>query len=176
MAAPVGNQFWMQRTKHGQDRLFSDHELFWDECVRYFSWCEQNPLYEEDFRGKDADRVEIRKMRAFTWTGLEVFLDCDLRRYRAAVSDENNIHHLDLSQDFVRVLSRVNKIMYTQQYEGAAAGLLNSNLAARYLSLSDKSEIKQTNIVQTDYVDYTELSDEALKEIKNASETKRLES
>lgn len=174
MAAPAGNKFWMQRTKHGRDKLFSDPEIFWEECVRYFNWCEENPLYEEDFRGKDADRVEIRKMRAFTWTGLEVFLDCDLRRYRAAVSDENNMMSLDLTEDFVRVIARVSKIMYTQQYEGAAAGLINSNLAARYLSLSDKSEVKQTNINSQDYVNYTELSDETLKEITHAS--KRLES
>lgn len=81
---------------------------------------------------------------------------------------------LDLTEDFVRVIARVSKIMYTQQYEGAAAGLINSNLAARYLSLSDKSEVKQTNINSQDYVNYTELSDETLKEITHAS--KRLES
>lgn len=176
MTAPAGNQFWMQRTKHGRDRLFSDPELFWQECVRYFNWCVENPLYEEDFRGKDADRVEIRKMRAFTWSGLEVFLDCDLRRYRAAVSDENNVMHLDLTEDFVRVILRVSKIMFTQQYEGAAAGLLNSNLAARYLSISEKTETRNLNINQNDYIDYSEVSDEALKEIKNARENKRLES
>jgi hypothetical protein len=176
MSAPAGNQFWLQRTKHGRDKLFSDPEIFWQECVRYFTWCEENPLYEEDFRGKDADRVEIRKMRAFTWTGLEVFLDCDLRRYRAAVSDQENVHRLDLSEDFVRVISRVSKIMYTQQYEGAAAGLLNSNLAARYLSLSDKAEVTNINTSKEEYVDYTELSDETLKEIEHAAKTKRLES
>jgi hypothetical protein len=115
-------------------------------------------------------------MRAFTWAGLEVFLDCDLRRYRAAVSDEQNSYHLDLTEDFVRVISRVSKIMFTQQYEGAAAGLLNSNLAARYLSISEKTETKNLNINQTDYIDYAEVSDEALKEIKIARENKRLES
>lgn len=174
MAAPAGNEFWMQRTKHGRDRLFSDPDIFWEECVRYFTWCVNNPLYEEDFRGKDADRVEIRKMRAFTWAGLEVFLDCDLRRYRAAVSDEQNTNSLEMSEDFVRVLSRVSKVMFTQQYEGAAAGLLNSNLAARYLSISEKTETKNLNINQNDYVDYSEVSDEALKEIKNARQNKRL--
>lgn len=177
MAAPAGNQFWMQRTKHGRDKLFSDPEIFWQECCRYFNWCEQNPLYEEDYRGKDADRVQIRKMRAFTWAGLEVFLDCDLRRYRATISDEFNTNSLvDLSEDFVRVLSRVSKIMFTQQYEGAAAGLINSNLAARYLSITEKSETKITAISNDQYVQYTELSDEALKEISDAADkTKRIE-
>lgn len=176
MAAPAGNEFWMMRTIHGRKRLFEDHEIFWEECVKYFTWCSENPLIETDFRGKDADKVLIPKMRAFTWAGLEVFLDCDLRRYRAAVSDEQNTNSLDLNEDFVRVLSRVSKIMFTQQYEGAAAGLLNSNLAARYLSISEKTETKNLNINQTDYIDYAEVSDEALKEIKIARENKRLES
>lgn len=172
MAAPAGNDFWMLRTKHGRDKLFSDPLVFWEECLKYFKWCRENPLIEIDFRGKDADRVEIPKMRAFTWSGLEVYLDCDLRNYRDAVNGNGK----NFNEDFMQVLTRVARIIYTQKFEGAAAGFLNPNIIARDLGLTDKQEIKQLNQNLDQYIDYTELSDDALKEIKNAGETKRLES
>ena len=172
MAAPAGNEFWMLRTKHGRDKLFSDAAVFWEECLKYFKWCRENPLIEIDFRGKDADRVEIPKMRAFTWSGLEVFLDVDLRRYR----DVTNDHIGNFDEDFVQVLMRVSRIIYTQKFEGAAAGFLNPNIIARDLGLTDKQEMKVLNQSPNEYVDYTELSDDTLREIKNAAETKRLES
>jgi hypothetical protein len=178
MAAPAGNQFWMQRTKHGRDKLFSDPEIFWQECVRYFNWCDNNPLKEEDFRGKDAVSVTLNKMRAYSWSGLGVFLDCDLRRYKSAfngnVGEDQVSGLVDLSQDFVAILSRVSQIMFTQKFEGAAAGLLKENVIVRDLSLAEKSDVRQLNINQTDFIEYTEVSDEALKEIKNAN--KRLKS
>lgn len=178
MAAPAANQFWMQRTKHGRDKLFSDPELFWQECVRYFNWCDNNPLKEEDFRGKDAVSVTLNKMRAYSWSGLGVFLDCDLRRYKEALKGDIGVDavrgFVDLSEDFVHILMRVNQILFTQKFEGAAAGLLKENVIVRDLALAEKSDVRQLNINQTDFIEYTEVSDEALKEIKNAN--KRLKS
>lgn len=132
MAAPLGNQFWMNRSKHGRDKIFSDPELLWDASCEYFKWCEENPLIEIDFKGKDADRVEIPKMRAFTWEGLELFLDIhSLRDYK---TNENY-------KDFSQVITRIEKIIYSQKFTGAAAGFLNPNIIARDLGLSDKKEL-----------------------------------
>jgi len=178
MAAPVGNQFWLQRTKHGREKLFSDPEIFWEECVRYFNWCDDNPLKEEDFRGKDAVSVTLNKMRAYSWSGLGVFLDCDLRRYKDAfkgdVGYESVRGFVDLSEDFVHILMRVNQILFTQKFEGAAAGLLKENVIVRDLALAEKSDVRQLNVNSSDFIDYTEVSDETLKEIKNARQNKRL--
>lgn len=174
MAAPEGNQFWMMRSVHGNKKLFADHDIFWQECLKYFQWCVDHPLMEVDFRGKDATEVKIPKMRAFTWSGLEVFLDADLRRYKDVVNGSSDFPHT-FDEDFVRILLRVSKIIYTQKFEGAAAGFLNPNIIARDLGLTDKQEIKQLHQDANDYVEYTELSDEALKEIENA-QNKRIES
>lgn len=129
--APVGNQFWMNRTKHGRDKLFSSPEVLFNEAMSYFQWCVDNPLYEKDWVGKDAYEVDKPKMRAFTWTGLEVYLDIDsLREYKTNPT----------YKEFSQVISRIDKIIYTQKLEGAAAGLLNANIIARDLGLVDKKQ------------------------------------
>ena len=43
MAAPKGNKFWMLRSKHGRDKLFSTPELLWEAACEYFQWCDENP-------------------------------------------------------------------------------------------------------------------------------------
>lgn len=135
MAAPKGNQFWKLRSKHGRDKIFSSPEMLWEAACEYFDHCDNNPLIEIDFRGKDVQEVAIPKMRAYTWAGLETFLGVDsLREYKKNPS----------YKDFFHVISRIEKIMYNQKFQGAAAGMLNPNIIARDLGLSDKTESKVT--------------------------------
>lgn len=137
MGAPVGNRFWEKRSKHGRDKIFTDPELLWEAAVEYFKWCEDNPLIETDFRGKDANEVEIPKMRAFTWHGLELFIDIhSLRDYKT------NPEYKDFSQ----VITRIEKIIYDQKFTGAAAGFLNPNIIARDLGLTDRQELDHKGI------------------------------
>lgn len=131
MAAPAGNQFWKNRTKHGRDRLFSSPEILWEAACEYFEWCEDNPLYEIDYRGKDLEEVQLPKMRAFTWAGLELYLGIEsLRWYKTQ----------DQYKDFLQVIAQIEKTMYAQKFEGASAGFLNANIISRELGLADKME------------------------------------
>jgi hypothetical protein len=135
MAAPAGNQFWKLRSKHGRDKIFQDPETLWEAACEYFDWCEKNPLIEVDFKGKDATRVELPKMRAFTWSGLELFVDIEsLRDYKKK----------EEYKDFQQVITRIEQIIYTQKFTGAAAGFLNPNIIARDLGLSDKKELQHS--------------------------------
>lgn len=135
MAAPAGNQFWKLRSKHGRDKIFQDPEILWEAACEYFEWCEKNPLIEIDFKGKDATRVQLPKMRAFTWSGLELFIDIEsLREYK------KNEEYKAFSQ----VITRIEQIIYTQKFTGAAAGFLNPNIIARDLGLSDKKELQHS--------------------------------
>jgi hypothetical protein len=139
MQFTVGNEFWKRRTKHGRDKLFKDPETLWEAAQEYFQWCHDNPLIEIDFVGKDAQQVEKPKMRAFTWSGLEIYLDIDsLKHYK---SDPNY-------SDFFPIITRIEKIMYTQKFEGAAAGFLNPNIIARDLRLFD-NDPAPTNLTVT---------------------------
>lgn len=130
MPAPKGNQFWKQRSKHGTNRLFTDPSALWESATEYFEWCDQNPLPSIEFNGKDAVECIVPKMRAYTYSGLCVYLDCD----------DETFHGVRELKDFVAIYTRICKIIYTQKFEGAASGLLNASIIARDLGLIDKSE------------------------------------
>ena len=133
MAAPKGNQFWKKRTKHGRDKLFSDPEILWKECEGYFEWVEANPLYEaKAFAFQGMVTVEkVPKMRAMTLAGMCLHLGIDettWREYRKL-------------KDFSTVCTRVEATLDSQKLEGAAADLLNANIIARVLGLTDKKDL-----------------------------------
>jgi len=142
MAATIGNSFWKLRSKHGRDKLFSSPEVLWEAAQEYFTNCEKNPLLEVDWVGKDAIEVNKPKMRAFTWAGLEIYLDISddaLRNYKTKPE----------YKDFFGVITRIEKIMYEQKFTGAAAGLLNPNIIARDLGLVDKKELESVVVTRT---------------------------
>lgn len=138
MAAPKGNQFWKLRSKHGRDKIFSSPDILWEEACNYFEWCDANPIMEDNIEvvkvngvGDEIKRVPLAKMRAYTWEGLEIYLDVSsLREYKTNES----------YKDFFTVITRIEKIIYTQKFTGAAAGLLSQNIIARDLGLADKKE------------------------------------
>lgn len=129
MAAPLGNQFWKARTKHGRDKLFASADALWEACCEYFQWVEDNPLYEMKpfaYQGVVVQEA-VAKMRAMTISGLCVFLDIDELTWRRWREQE----------DFCTVVTKTEKIIYDQKFSGAAADLLNANIIARDLGLRD---------------------------------------
>ncbi|MFA0813577.1 DNA-packaging protein [Microbulbifer epialgicus] len=129
MPAPEGNQFWKARTKHGRDKLFANSECLWEACCEYFEWVEENPLFESklfSYQGAISEGV-IPKMRAMTISGLCLFLDIDRSTWTAWKTDEG----------FSTIISRVEEVIYSQKFAGAAADLLNPNIIARELGLKD---------------------------------------
>jgi DNA-packaging protein gp3 len=133
MAAPTGNSFWQARSSHGRKPLFESPDALWEACLEYFEWVEANPLWEDkiiSFQGL-ATHVDVAKMRAMTVAGLCIFLDISVQTW----------HDYKERKDFLEVTSRVDEIIRTQKFQGAAADLLNPNIIARDLGLSDKSEL-----------------------------------
>lgn len=144
MAAPKGNRFWEARTKHGRDALFADPEKLWEACVEYFSWVEDNPLWEDGlviYQGV-ATHEPKAKMRAMTVGGLCIFLDMDQSTWFQYAKKEG----------FSHVSTRAMEIIRNQKFAGAAADLLNANIIARDLGLADKSELtgKDGGPIQTE--------------------------
>lgn len=133
--APKNNQFWKERKHHGRNKMFETPEELWNAACEYFEWCDKTPLISVEYLGKDARMRKIPKMRAYTWTGLEFYLDIySLREYKTN----------DNYKDFSQVITRIGHVMFTQKFEGAAAGFLNANLISSELGLSIKSEIKHS--------------------------------
>lgn len=171
-AAPKSNQFWKLRSKHGRDKLFSSPDLLWEAACEYFDWCEKNPLLETEqakgnakpVRNKKTGRytfppnlINLPKMRAFTWDGLELYLDIySLRDYKTKPE----------YKDFSQVITRIEKIIFNQKFTGAASGFLNPNIIARDLGLTDKVESKNTNL----NINSVELTDKEVVQYRKALE------
>lgn len=134
MAAPKKNEFWKHHSKHGRDKIFTAPEILWEAACEYFKWCINNPLKEVIIQGNK--RWTVPKMRAMTESGLCIFLDIESRTWRN-YSDESK----DTYKAFIPVTSKIKEIIKTQKFTGAAAGLLNANIIARDLGLTDKKEI-----------------------------------
>ena len=144
MAAPENNQFWKLRSKHGRNKIFESPEIMWDAACEYFQWCEENPLIEIDFKGKDAIEVELPKMRAFTMQGLCLFLDVNtvyFNQFEMGLKGKKD----EVSKDFSKIITRIRETIYNQKFTGSAAGFLNPNIIARDLGLVEKSSV-DTNI------------------------------
>lgn len=143
MAAKKGNQYWEFREKHGRNHKYTPEGL-WKEAVDYFNWIEDNPLKEEklfSFQG-EVTKESADKMRAMTIMGFCLFAD---------ICEKTFANYRD-NKDFIQVITRIEKVIYSQKFEGAAADLLNPNIIARDLGLKDKSEIRNIN---EDVVNYS---------------------
>ncbi len=138
MAAPEGNEFWKQRSSHGPKQLFDAPDLLLEACREYFQWTEDNPLYEDKigFYEGGAVHTEAAKMRAMTIGGLCLYLGITQKTWC-----EWRLAREDLSE----VIRFADEVIKTQKFQGAAAGLLNANIIARDLGLSDKTDLQHLN-------------------------------
>ena len=163
VAAAKGNQFWKLRSKHGRGKLFESADLLWDAACEYFQWCEDSPLKESKMCSFQGENVveEIPVMRAMTIAGLCFRLNANAE-YLTAFESKLDLNSEE-GRDFSRVIKDIRAVIYSQKFEGASAGLLNANIIARDLGLTDKQEIKQV----TDMTD--EELDKKIKELMTSS-------
>lgn len=143
MSAPVGNQFWKLRSKHGRDKLFATPELLWEAACEYFQWCQDNPFYKAEAKtiniGDYQSQVEIVNLpvlRAFTIQGLCRYLDCNTKYF----NEFEEAKH----EGFSEILTRIRETIYEQKFSGAASNFFNANIIARDLGLADKKDVEKT--------------------------------
>lgn len=136
MSAPKGNEFWKLRSSHGRNPKFESPDVLWEAACEYFQWVEENPLKEARpfaYQGKVVVE-ELPKMRAMTIDGLCLFLDISRPTWLDYAAKE----------DFSYVTSRIENVIRSQKFAGAAADLLNANIIARDLGLSEKATHEHT--------------------------------
>lgn len=162
----VGAGFWKQKSPLGRPLLFSSPQLLWEAAEEYFTYCDNTPVLVKDWVGKDAMPVKREKPMPYSLNGFRLYVDAsknwwsEFRKAREAEKDE----------DFLGVISRIEDICYTQQYNGAVTGLYQQNIVARSLGLVEqsvvdakvKAEVEAKNTIA---IDYSKLSDGALREI-----------
>lgn len=134
-----GNQSWKLRSKHGRDKLFQTPEIMWQAATHYFEWCDNNPLISIEIYGKDAIKCEVPKMRPYTLTGLCLFLNCNhayFRNFKYQLKKTDPFY-----EDFNAIIACIEDTIYTQKFEGAAAGLFNANVIIRDLGLREAANL-----------------------------------
>ena len=145
MAAPKGNRFWEARAKHGRDKIFVTPSLMMEAAYEYFNWVEENPLGKPIIYQGLASEAPEELMRAMTIKGLCIFWGVNSFYLNDFVSNLDLTKGLD--KDFSQVVNTIKEIIATQKFEGASAGLLNPNIIARDLGLTDKKDIEITEKV-----------------------------
>lgn len=137
MAAPKGNEFWKLAPSTGRKPMYSDPADLEKDCFDYFEQTSQRKDWnKQNWVGKTGREVAVKVQTPFTISGLQIFLgmsDTTWGKYRE-------------KEAFVGVITHVEKIIYTQKFEGAVAGHYNANIIARDLGLSDKKEIDHSSL------------------------------
>ena len=147
MGAPKGNQFWKARSKHGRDKIFSTPEIMLDAAFDYFKWVEDNPLTKAIIYQGEVSVNPEKLMRAMTIKGLCIYWGVNSFYLNDFVGNLNLDSKID--KDFSQVINTIKEIIETQKFEGASAGLLNPNIIARDLGLTDKQVTENRNIELT---------------------------
>ena len=165
MSAPKGNLFWKKRSSHGRNPKFYNPEELWEACCEYFEWVRKNPLSAAElvkYQGK-AKVKYVPKMRAMTVLGLCIFLDITYQSWGNYKGKEG----------FFEVCTRVENIIRTQKFEGAAAELLNHAIIARELGLAEKKEYSgpdgksiEHNVKASRAIDLNKLSKEEAEQLR----------
>lgn len=132
-----GNKIWLASSSAGRNPKFKTPDSLWAACVEYFEWVHANPLYEAK-AFSNGTKVSLPKMRAMSLQAMCEFIGISRQRWGQI---------RDSKAAFLSVITRVEDILYSQKFEGAAADLLNANIIARDLGLADKTDNKNHNTV-----------------------------
>lgn len=145
MGALKGNEYYLLRTTNGRERKYSPNALL-KKANEYFQWVLKNPLKEQQlfhYQGNVISK-DVNKMRPFTLEGFCNYSDIVVNTFKnyekSEITDEMTDKERKTANDFLTVTARIRQIIDNQQFEGAAAGLLNHNIIASKLGLLNRIE------------------------------------
>ena len=161
MAAPKSNQYWKLRAKHGREAIFTDPLKMLDACMEYFDVTSKRKWYKKE-AVKSGDSagliIDVPIETPFSLTGLCMFLGVNTKYF----FDFKKSKTYEENKDFSEVVTHVEEIIDTQQFEGAIVGTFNPNIIARKLGLVDKQELNQKIVsdVKVDLSEYEKIKNE----------------
>jgi hypothetical protein len=183
MAAPKGNQFWKIRSKHGRKKLFSSSKLLMQAASEYFQWVDNHPWVKKEqtkkptiLKDKEGNQsidyvTDIPTARPYTLSGLCIYLDVNnqyFTDFKQGLVPRDGAKWTKKNKDFSLVITRIEEIIRTQKFEGAAVGAFNANIIARDLGMVEKVESKNQN---TNYnYNSVDLSAKDIQDISKALE------
>ena len=137
----VGNSIWRESYERlkgkgwGSPRLFETPDDLLDVAIRYFEWCDSNPLPEEKvFHSQGVITKSVHNHpRPYNYSGLFVFggfTDATWYEYKKY-------------PEFSSVIDFITQTVRDQKMNGGLAGYFNANLVARDLGLRDAQDVDQ---------------------------------
>jgi len=134
MSAPKGNQYWKLANNWKKPKSYQPDE-FLDKAIEYAKWCEDHPLYESKLFGTGL-KGKVSKMRVMTIQGFCCYANIN----------SSTFYEYEKQEAYSKIIRGIRDIFEANALEGAASGLLESNIVARLLGLVDKQERKVTNL------------------------------
>lgn len=128
----MGKHIWNRKSTKGNKAIFNSSESLWRAACEYFEWAVENPLIEEKPMSIAGELVmaQVKKPRVFTFSALCLDLDISYGTYKRWRDD-------DTLKD---ACEWIDAVIYTQKFEGAAAGLFNAGIISRDLGLDRYTE------------------------------------
>ena len=81
--------------------------------------------------------VEVKRMRPYTWQGLETFLS---DKGVLAKLDDYRSNKENRYSEFADVIAWATNVIHDQKYSGALVGLFNGSLVSKDLNMTERSE------------------------------------
>lgn len=146
--ASQGNQFWMQRSKHGRDKLFSTPQLLWEAACEYFQSITDSP--DKDVKpavvslgggmGSKIKYSSTKLKRPFSIWGLCRYLGCAPSYISVFKMTQQKLDTQE-AQDFLNIIKLIEATIMEQQFDGATIGKFNANIISRAMGLVDKTDL-----------------------------------
>lgn len=146
MAAEQNNNWWMARSKHGRDLIFSSPILMWEAACEYFEHEKNRIDLKRTEIGWNRGNISVEQVVCvvpYTWEGLCLFFGISLSYFRTRKYEilkkakEGKLDEVD--NDFLTVMETIGSVIFKQQIDNANAGTLKESLTAKYLKLDQGS-------------------------------------
>ena len=121
----------------GLQKAIKTPEELWILFEDYERDLKAKPMHKYEFNAKVGDLVAIPLERPLTWSRFDDFV------YAKGIIQELEDYRQNTGgryADFKGVVTRINRRMYADKFEGASCGIFNANIIARDLGLTDKKE------------------------------------
>lgn len=119
-------------------------ERMWELFLAYKEETLKKPFLVKDWVGKDGDEVFREKEKPLTMEGFSNYLDVNDIITDPTDYFENKDNRYD---SYIRVCSRIRRVIRQNQIEGGMAGMFNPSITQRLNGLADKTEAKIQNSV-----------------------------
>jgi len=155
-----GNNFWKLRESSGRKPLFSHPSELWNLAQEYFEYAFKRTWDKQEWVGKDGIEVSRKMLLPFSkeamcnYIGITVHSFNNYKQKKGKHLQEHETNENNISNtneigiieaqneiDFFHICTRIEQIIFQQQYEGATVGVYNANIVARKLGLTDKQDI-----------------------------------